>query len=70
MLSVRGYRPHMARWKHYARGAQTVDALCQDNASPGMTPLQWCQAQAKDPAIHQMTDHIQNQNHQTFENTR
>ena len=42
------------------QGAQTVDALCQDNASPGMTPLQRCQAQAKDPAIHQITDHIQN----------
>ena len=42
------------------QGAQTVDALCQDNTSPGMTPLQWCQAQAKDPAIHQITDHIQN----------
>ena len=41
-------------------GGPTVDALCQDNASPGMTPLQWCQAQAKDPAIHQITDHIQN----------
>ena len=42
------------------QGAQAVDALCQHNASPGMTPLQWCQAQAKDPAIHQITDHIQN----------
>ena len=50
--------------------AQTVDALCQDNASPGMTPLQWCQAQAKDPAIHQITDHIQNKTIKTFENTR
>ena len=26
------------------QGAQAVDALCQDNAPPGMTPLQWCQA--------------------------
>ena len=33
------------------QGAQVVDALCQDNAPPGMTPLQWCQAQAKDPAF-------------------
>ena len=32
-------------------GAQVVDALGQDNAPPGMTPLEWCQAQAKDPAI-------------------
>ena len=42
------------------QGAQAVDALCQDDASPGMTSLQWCQAKAKDPAIHQITDHIQN----------
>ena len=42
------------------QGAQSVDALCQDNASPGMTPLQWCQAQAKDPAIHEIIDSIQN----------
>ena len=34
-------------------GAQVVDALGQDNAPPGMTPLEWCQAQAKDPAINQ-----------------
>ena len=31
-------------------GAQAVDALCQDNAPPGMTPMQWCQAQAKRPS--------------------
>ena len=42
------------------QGAQAVDALCQNNAPPGMTPLQWCQAQAKDPAIHQIIDSIQN----------
>ena len=42
------------------QGAQAVDALCQDNAPPGMTPMQWCQAQAKDPAIHQIIDSIQN----------
>ena len=42
------------------QGAQAGDALCQDNAPPGMTPLQWCQAQAKDPAIHQIVDSIQN----------
>ena len=38
------------------QGAQAVDALCQDNAPPGMTPLQWCQAQAKDPAIQHIID--------------
>ena len=35
-------------------GAQVVDALVQDNAPPGMTTLEWCQAQAKGPAIHQI----------------
>ena len=41
-------------------GAQVVEALRQDNAPPGMTPLEWCQAQAKDPAIHQIVEGIQN----------
>ena len=40
-------------------GAQVVDALGQDNAPPGMTPLEWCQAQAKDPAIHQIVGELQ-----------
>ena len=39
--------------------AQVVDALSQDNAPPGMTPLEWCQAQAKDPAMHQIIERIQ-----------
>ena len=38
---------------------QVVDALGQDNAPPGMTPLEWCQAQAKDPAIHQIVGELQ-----------
>ena len=42
------------------QGVQAVDALCQENAPPGMTPLQWCQAQAKDPAIHQIIESMQN----------
>ena len=42
-------------------GAQVVDALSQDNAPPGMTPLE-CQAQSKDPAIHQIIDGIKNKN--------
>ena len=40
-------------------GAQVVVILGQDNAPPGMTPLEWCQAQAKDPAIHQVVGEIQ-----------
>ena len=50
----------MARWKPCALGAQVVDALSQDNAPPGMTPLEWYQAKSKDPAIHQIIDGIQN----------
>ena len=40
-------------------GAQLVDALAQDNAPPGMTPLEWYQAQAKDPVINQIVGEIQ-----------
>ena len=35
-------------------GAQIVDASSKDNAPPGMTPLAWCHAQAKDPIINQI----------------
>ena len=31
-----------------------MDTLGKDNAPPGMTPLEWCQAQAKDTAINQI----------------
>ena len=41
-------------------GAHMMDALRQDNAPPHMTPLDWCQAQAKDPAIHKIVEGIQN----------
>ena len=40
-------------------GAHVVDALGKDNAPPSMTPLEWCQAQAKDPAIQQTVAEIQ-----------
>ena len=33
----------------------------QDNEPPGMTPSEWCQAQAKDPAIHKIVGEIQKQ---------
>ena len=36
-----------------------MDALLQDNAPPGMTHLEWCQAQTKDPAINQIVGEIQ-----------
>ena len=35
-------------------GAQVVEALGKDNTPLGMTPLEWCQAQGKDPAISQI----------------
>ena len=34
--------------------AQVADALSKDNAPPGMTPLEWCHAQARDPIINQI----------------
>ena len=37
-----------------------MNALSQDNAPAGMTPLEWCQAQSKDQTIHQIIDGIQN----------
>ena len=40
-------------------GVQIVDALVEDNAPPGMTPLEWCQAQTKDSGIHQIVREIQ-----------
>ena len=64
MQSVRGCRPH-GKMETLCQGAQAVDALCQDNAPPGMTPLQWCQAQAKDPAIH-IFDSMQNKTLRTL----
>ena len=39
-------------------GAQVVDALFQDNAQPGMTSLEWCHAQAKDPIINKLIGEI------------
>ena len=50
--------PH-GKVKTHCHGAQVVDALGHDNAPPGMTPLEWCQAQAKDPAIYQIVGVIQ-----------
>ena len=45
--------PH-GKKETFCFGAQVVDALGKDNALPGMIPLEWCQAQAKDPAISQI----------------
>ena len=40
--------------------AQVVDALSKDKAPPGMTPLEWRQAQSKDPIISQIVEEIKN----------
>ena len=40
-------------------GAQAVCVLNQDNIPPGMTPLEWSQAQTKDPALCQLIEAIQ-----------
>ena len=36
-----------------------MDALSKDNAPPGMTPLEWCHAQAQDPIITQIIGEIE-----------
>ena len=41
-------------------GAQAVGVLSQDTLSSGMTPLEWSQAQLKDPAICHIIQAIQN----------
>ena len=41
-------------------GAQVVDALSRDKAPPGMTPLEWCHAQAQNPIITQIIGEINN----------
>ena len=41
-------------------GAQVVDALSNDRAPPGRTPLEWCHAQAQDPIISQSIGEINN----------
>ena len=40
-------------------GAQAVGVLNQDNMPPGMTPLEWSQAQTKYPALCQIIEAIQ-----------
>ena len=50
--------PHGKR-ETLCHGAHVVDTLAQDNAPPGMTPLEWCHAQTKDPVISQIIGEIQ-----------
>ena len=60
MLSVEGVQAPPGKVETLCHGAWVVDALSQDNAPPGMTPLEWCQGQSKDPAIHQIINEVQN----------
>ena len=60
MQSVKECRHHMARWKLFAMGPKLVGVLSQDTMPSGMTPLEWSQAQMKDPAISQIIQAIQN----------
>ena len=39
-------------------GAHVVDALSNDRATPGMTPLEWCHAQIQDPILSQIIREI------------
>ena len=41
-------------------GVQVVDALPNDKAPPGMTPLEWSHAQAQDPIISQIVKEFKN----------
>ena len=47
-------------------GTQAVGVLPQDNMPPGMTSLEWGQAQLKDPAICQIIQAIQNKSLDTI----
>ena len=40
------------------QGAHVVDALSNDRAPPGMTPLEWCHAQTQDPILSQIIREI------------
>ena len=49
-------------------GAQAVGVLSQDNMPPGMTPLEWSQAQAKDSATSKIVEAIQQKNFRETQN--
>ena len=51
-------------------GMQAVGVLSQDNRPPGMTPLEWSQAQAKDPVVCQIVQSIQNKSLEKLANKK
>ena len=60
MLSVKVSKPPHGKMEILCHEAQVVDALSKDKAPPGMTPLEWCQAQSEDPIISQIIGEIKN----------
>ena len=46
-----GVQPPHGKIETLCHGAQEVGMLNQDNMSPSMIPLEWSQAQSKDPAM-------------------
>ena len=54
-----GVQAPLGKIETLCHGAQAVGVLSQDNMPPGMTPLEWSQAQAKDSAICQIVEAIQ-----------
>ena len=50
--------PH-CKIETFCHGAQAVSVLNQDKILPGMIPLEWSQAQSKDPALCQIIEAIQ-----------
>ena len=48
--------------------AQVADALAEDNVPPGLTPIDWCHSQAKDPAINQIVGEIKKGNIKEIKN--
>ena len=54
----KGVQALLGKVETLCHGAQAVDALSKDKTSPGMTPLEWCQAQSQDPIISQIIGEI------------
>ena len=60
MLVCEGVQAPHGKIESLCHGAQAVGVLSHDNMPPGMTSLEWSQAQLDDPAICQIIQEIQN----------
>ena len=58
MLFCDGVQAPHSKIETLCHGAQVVGVLTQCNMPPSMTPLEWSQAQAQDPAICQIVEAI------------